>query len=415
MTRSMDEQMKKILILGAGVYQVPLIQTAKDTGYYTIVSSTPGEWPGFALADQVCYVDTTDKEGVLEIARREQISGICTTGTDVASVTMGYVNEQMGLTGLSERAAFRTSDKTVMQQTFHENGVSSASFIRANSLEEAVDAAESIGYPVVIKCVDSSGSRGITTVRQESELEKAFLEALQYSRKDYVIVEEKLSGTEIGVDGLIQNGELLFLAPHHKIVCKRCNKTITAGHQFPYRKSPELMEAIDREIRLAVKAMGFDNCAFNADVFVEGNKVSIIEIGGRCGATCIPELISCCFGFDYYEQLIRLALGKPVEIPSGDAQTPCMAKLIMSPVDGTITGIDEALFDRIREEDVLISMDFDIGHPVDSMINGSQRIGQFIVKTDSDSAFAEIERRIQQGIFINGQSLDKLWEQEKDD
>ena len=54
------DRMKKILILGASIYQVPLIQTAKRLGFYTIVASIPGEYPGFALADKVYYINTVD-------------------------------------------------------------------------------------------------------------------------------------------------------------------------------------------------------------------------------------------------------------------------------------------------------------------------------------------------------------------
>ncbi|MBQ6401037.1 MAG: ATP-grasp domain-containing protein [Firmicutes bacterium] len=405
--------MKKVLILGAGIYQVPLIRAAKNAGLYTIVSSIPGDWPGFAEADQIYCVNTTDKEGILQIAREEKIDGICTTGTDVAAATIGYVNEKLGLHGLSEASAARTSDKTIMQETFHRGNVSSAAYIRADSPQEAMEAAEKIGYPVVVKCVDSSGSRGITAVHRPEDIEQAFAEALAHSRKDYVIVEEKLAGVEIGVDGLIQDGKLVFLAPHHKIVCKRFNKTITAGHSFPYHGSDALLAEIEKQIRTAIEAMGFDNSAFNSDAFVDGDHVSIIEIGGRAGATCIPELITHCFGFNYYEQILRLAFGQPVELPGEKATVPCMAKLIMSPVDGFITKLDREGFEELRRDGVDLSMDFAIGHAVDSMINGSQRIGQFIVPTQDEEELNLIERRVNRCIYVNGKTLDELWQQEE--
>ena len=81
--------MKKIMILGAGIYQVPLIETAKRMGLYTIVVSIPGNYPGFALADKVYYENTVDDEKILEIAREENIDGIVTTGTDVCVITIG--------------------------------------------------------------------------------------------------------------------------------------------------------------------------------------------------------------------------------------------------------------------------------------------------------------------------------------
>ena len=81
--------MKKVIILGAGIYQVPLIRKAKELGIYTIVCSIPGDYPGFALADKVCYENTTDCAAILKVAEAEKSDGILTTGTDVAVRTIG--------------------------------------------------------------------------------------------------------------------------------------------------------------------------------------------------------------------------------------------------------------------------------------------------------------------------------------
>ena len=83
--------MKKLLILGAGIYQVPLINTAKRLGIYTIAASIPGNYPGFELADKIYYENTTDYEAILKIAKEENIDGIVTAGTDVAVITIGNV------------------------------------------------------------------------------------------------------------------------------------------------------------------------------------------------------------------------------------------------------------------------------------------------------------------------------------
>jgi len=97
--------MKKILILGAGIYQAPLIKKAREMGLYSVVLSIPGNYPGFALADKVLYVDTTDYQKVCEAAREEAVDGICTAGTDVAIVSLGYACEKLGLPGISHDAA----------------------------------------------------------------------------------------------------------------------------------------------------------------------------------------------------------------------------------------------------------------------------------------------------------------------
>ena len=182
--------MKKIMILGAGIYQVPLIRTARRMGLYTIVVSIPGDYPGFALADKIYELNTRDKEAILAAAEKEQIDGICTSGTDVAVSTIGYVCEKMHLSGIPYEAAEILTDKAKMKDAFRQGGVSAADGMRVRSAEEAQKAAEQLGYPVVVKRVDSSGSRGITVVEHSGQIEEAYENARNGSARDYV-----LSGT----------------------------------------------------------------------------------------------------------------------------------------------------------------------------------------------------------------------------
>ena len=397
------------MILGASIYQVPLIKTAKRLGLYTIVASIPGEYPGFAVADKVYEINTTDKEAICRVCEEEQVDGICTTGTDVAVATIGYVCERLHLAGLSEQAAMLATDKAKMKEAFRKGRVSASAFYRAESYEEACAAAEALGYPVVVKRVDSSGSRGITIVREPSQLREAYDNALDRSRKPYVLVEEMLGGTEIGVDGMVQNGELVFLAPHEKFVYHTDKITIPAGHGFPYRGSEKVLSEIERQMRLAVQALGLDNCSVNADVFVDGDKVSIIEIGGRTGATCIPELISMYYGFDFYEKILQNALGQPVQFEAEKQGVFCMAKLLMSPVNGVITQIQEKWLQRLREKGIVIALDFPVGHAVEAMENGTTRIGHVVAEADSVEALDNIVRKVYRCIFVDGTSLEELW------
>lgn len=397
------------MILGASVYQVPLIKTANSLGIRTIVSSIPGNYPGFDFACKSYHANTIDKDAILKIAEEENIDGITTSGTDVAVATIGYVNEKMGLSGVSLEAAGNTTDKAEMKEAFRRGGVCASDFYRVSELEEARAAAEKIGYPVVVKCVDSSGSRGINTVKSEDGLEYAFNEAMRVSRKGYVLVEEMLKGHEIGVDGIVSGGRILFLAPHLKFTYQNGGTTITAGHAFPYRADKAVLDEIRRQIELAVRALKIDNCAFNSDLFVDGDRVSIIEVGGRAGATCIPELISRTYGFDYYEAIISCALGEPVHVSDAKARGS-MAKLLMSPVDGIITDIKEDVINELRERGIDIALDYGKGQAVEAMINGTTRIGHVVAFADMEEELDELMRNVYRCIYVDGISLEERWE-----
>ena len=161
--------MKKILILGAGIYQVPLIETAKRLGIYTIVASIPGNYPGFELADKVYYENTTDYKKILSIARREEVDGIVTAGTDVAVITIGKVCDALGLRGLSFEAAEIATDKLLMKQCYEKYGVRSAKFRRVSFDDpHYANIIADLTLPVMFKSVDSSGSRGIVKVDDPS-------------------------------------------------------------------------------------------------------------------------------------------------------------------------------------------------------------------------------------------------------
>lgn len=405
--------MKKIMILGAGIYQVPLILEAKRKGYYTIVVSYQGHYPGFALADKCCYLDTTDEEAVLEAAKEEQIDGICTTGTDVAMHTVGYVCRRLGLSGLPYEASLVVTDKFRMKEAFAKGGVSSARFYKTYSLSEAQQYFAQMqaggADAAMVKAVDSSGSRGITKVTNVVELEHAYLEAQRVTHQPYILLEEFVEGHEIGVDGFISNGEITLMLPHEKFVFRTGGTTIPAGHGFPLQCDPELYAEVCRQMELAVRATGLDNCAFNADVLVRGRQAWILEIGGRAGATGIPELVSIYSGFSFYEKILENAMGHVPDFTVKD-QTPCMSGLLFSPVNGLVTEVDETGLEELRAQGIRVSLDYEVGEGVPKVQNGSDRIGQFIVQGDFPEDPAEIRSRIYEKILVSGRTLCELWD-----
>ena len=401
--------MKKMMILGAGIYQVPLIQCARRMGFETIVVSIPGVYPGFEIADRVLMIDTRDKEQVLRVAMAEQIDGICTTGTDVAVSSIGYVCDKMHLAGIPQHAAELLCDKARMKEAFLKGGVRCAQGRRVYSYPEAAACAKELGYPVAVKRVDSSGSRGITMVYEEKDLERAFEHARERSNQQYVLVERMLKGCEIGVDGYIRDHRIAFLAPHTKFVYRAEYSTVPVGHAFPCSLSAAVLDDIREQMQRALDAVGADNCCFNADVFIDGEKSYVIEVGGRCGATCIPELISVYYDFDYYEAMLLEASGTRAHFPEQEKGVPCMAKLMTSPVEGTITGIDASGLEEMKKSGIDVMIDHPVGAHVFAMSDGTDRIGHVLMKTDHEKTLDAAMSQARRCVMINGRNLEELW------
>ncbi|MCQ2546195.1 MAG: ATP-grasp domain-containing protein [Clostridia bacterium] len=400
--------MKKILILGAGIYQVPLIKTAKRMGLYTIVASIPGNYPGFELADKVYYENTTDYGRILAIARKEKIDGIITTGTDVAVITIGRVCDTLGLSGLSFKAAEIATDKLLMKSCYEKYGVRTAKFRKILfDNENYADELSGLELPLMFKSVDSSGSRGITKVNSPDEFDAARNYVLDNTRSNYFIVEEYIEGEEFGAQAFVHKGEIQFILPHGDYVFKG-DTGVPIGHFAPYDLSDEVIEDSKQQLRMAIDAMGLDNCAINADFILKDGKTYVLEIGGRSGATCLAELVSIYYGYDYYEKILRTALGEDVDFSAGDGTpadkcvgTPNASMLLMSDRDGVI--VSQTNKNPENPDIVDVQFDFQPGAQVHKFKVGPHRIGHVITKGETldsavatlNDALAEIEIKVE--------------------
>ena len=391
--------MKKILILGAGTYQVPLIKTAKKLGIYTVVTSIAGNYPGFKFADKVYYENTTDYRKILSIARREQVDGIVTAGTDVAVITIGKVCDALGLKGLTARAAEIATDKLKMKEAYEANGVRTARYRKIYFDNKYFkDAISHLQLPLMFKSVDSSGSRGIVKVTSPDQFDHARNIVLENTRSDYFIVEEYIEGDEFGAQAFVQDGKLEFILPHGDYVFKG-DTGVPIGHFAPFELDPDFIEDAREQLRKAVEAMKLDNCAINADFIMKDGKTYVLEIGGRSGATCLAELTSIFYGFDYYEKILRVAVGEKVDFtPEVDPDLPAggvpnASMLLMSDKDGHIVSQED-----LNEPDpdiVEVQFDYKPGDPVHAFRVGPHRIGHVITKGKSlDDAVALLHKAL---------------------
>lgn len=371
--------MKKLMVMGAGVYQVPLIKKAKEMGIHTIVVSIPGNYPGFAIADEVCYENTVDYDKVLEVAKEKQIDGIVTAGTDVAVITIGKVCDEMGLSGLSFEAAQIASNKILMKEKYEEYGVRTARFRKLSFDDDMYEKTKELNFPLIFKTVDSSGSRGIVRVDSVEAFESAREVVRSATRSDSFIIEEFIEGEEFGAQAFVYRGKVQFILPHGDYVFHG-DTGVPIGHFAPYDLKEEIIADAKVQLEKAVRAMGLDNCAINADFILKDGKTYVLELGGRSGATCLAELVSLYYGFDYYEKMILAALGEDVDFPQEHA-VPNASMLLRSDKDGVIRSIENS---NEPDEDIYeIQFDYKPGDTVHKFHVGPHRIGHVVTKGET--------------------------------
>lgn len=385
--------MKKALILGAGIYQLPLIRKAKEMGLFTLVASSAGKYPGFALADKTCFVDTTDVDGIVRLAREEQIDCVCTTGTDVAIRSLGIVCDALHLPGISEYSGALATNKRKMKGQFEADGVCTARFREVQSFEQLQAAFGLFEKPVICKAVDSSGSRGIIRVDSEDQLREAYQYVMSATQKKSFIVEEFISGVEFGAQAAVFNGEVQFVMPHGDILFH--GKTdVPIGHFVPYAIPENVAREARRQLELSVRSLGLTTCAINADFILRNGQVYVLEIGARAGATCLPELVSIYYGIDFYEYILELSLGICHALDFSPKH-PCGNLLITSDKGGVLDGIE---VDESGIEIVETVLDYHPGDIVPQFRVGPDRLGHVVLKAAGEEQvradLAELPSRI---------------------
>lgn len=301
---------KRLLILGAGRGQIGLYKAAKELGIKTIAGTMPGDsLPCIELVDEVCYMDISNPEDVLSKSFDLNLDGVATCCLDTGIVSLGKVCDNLKLTGLTERAAAMCGDKLKMKQAFIDYGVSTAMFYRIGTEQELQKALETLQMPVIIKATDLQGSRGIYIAQTKEEVLIGYREAMKLTRKDYCIIEEFIEGEEFGAQSFVFNNEILFVLPHGDETYMS-HTAVPVGHYVPLEYDDSIVRKIEIEVKKAIKAIGLNNCAVNVDMILKGEKIYIIEITGRVGANCLPELVEINFGIEYYKMIALMALSE---------------------------------------------------------------------------------------------------------
>ena len=126
------------MILGAGVYQLPLISAAQSRGFCAIVVSRKGDYPGIQIADKFLEIDTTDSKSILDSAREYSICGIATSGSDVCIPSVGLVVDSLGLSGSGFESSLKSMNKKAMKQAFLSFDVPTPRFGIAESINETL-------------------------------------------------------------------------------------------------------------------------------------------------------------------------------------------------------------------------------------------------------------------------------------
>lgn len=378
--------MEKIMILGAGAAQIPLIRAARAMGYEAVAASIPGPYPGLAEADTVSYTDIADPQAVADAAEALGVSAVATCCMETGLPALAYTCRRLALPGISPAAAECSVNKLSMKRAFAAHGVLSARFCELRSAAGLDGTIQALGLPLVVKAVDLQGSRGVTVAKTRQQALDALEESLRLTAMDYCIAEEFIPGENIGAEAFVQDGRVVFVLPDGT-VSHRGSVNIPIGHYAPLDRPEPVLQRIRREVEKAIAACGLDNCAVNVDLVLRGDEPYIIELTARAGATCLPELVSIYYGIDYYRMILMAALGQDV-LPLFAQRRPVpranASAMLRAERDGVVRSVrlPEPLPENVYDLHLIVKP----GDRVKKFSSTGDRIGQLIVEGDTAAA-----------------------------
>ena len=310
--------MKKILLLGGSAQQIVAIKTAKQLGYYTVLCDFLTDNPGQYEADKFYLVSTTDKAAVLEVAQKEHVDGVLAYASDPAAPTAAYIAEKLGLPGNPCQSVEILCNKDRFRKFLLENGFSVPKANGYASVEDALNDKVYYEYPIIIKPVDSSGSKGATVLHSEEEgLTDALEFAFSFSRCHRVIVEhfiEKKHPYLIGGDVFIEDGKIVLWG---LLNCHRdnsVNSLVPVGKSYPLQLETEDVQRVKETLVSMVERLGIRNGSMNVELVVDkSNRVWPIDVGPRSGGNMIPDLLGDMFGVDIAEMSVEAAMGTAIK------------------------------------------------------------------------------------------------------
>lgn len=386
--------MKKILLLGGSAQQVVAIETAKKLGYYTILCDFRDDNPGQFVADKFYLVSTTNKEAVLNVAEREKIDGILAYASDPAAPTAAYVAEKMGLPGSPYKSVDILCNKDKFRTFLSENDFCTPTAKGYDSIEEALFDLNNHYYkfPVIVKPVDSSGSKGVGQINNIEEAKSKLKYAMNFSRGKKIIVEEFVEkfGYQIAGDGLSIDGKLVFRYFANDHFNSECvNPFVPISASFPYNMSRKVQTKIHTEIQRLLSALEMRTTTYNFDMRIDKDyNVYLMEVAPRDGGNYIPDVIKYATGVDLVECSVKAAMGENIVLPEVNPQGYFSYFAVHSLKSGILENIDisEEAKRHIIENHIIKRT----GDEISAFSGANTTLGCLIMKFDSMEQMLEM-------------------------
>lgn len=397
---------KKILLLGGSEQQIIAIKTAKRLGYYTVLCDYLIDNPGQYHADKFYLESTTDPEAILHVAEKERVSGILAYASDPAAPTAAYVAEKLGLPGNPYESVKILCEKDLFRDFLSRHNFNTPFSKGYDEISSAVKDLENNVYklPVIIKPVDSSGSKGVSRVDDLIGINEKLQYAMQFSKKRRIIIEEwvEKNGYQVAGDGLSIDGKLVFRYFGNDHFDERCeNPFVPIAASFPYNMPDSVHDKIHETIQRLLTELNMKTCTYNFDIRIDKDyNVYLMEVAPRSGGNYIPNVIKYATGVDLVEYSVRAAMGEKISAPKNYQGNGYWSYFAVHSLNNGILDsitIRDELIDKIIENHIIKQK----GNTISSFVGANSTLGCLIMKFKSMDEMLDMMDRSDRWISVN--------------
>ncbi len=340
---------KTILLLGASSDQLYAIRTAQAMGLNTLVVDANPNAVGFSISDDYAVVSTRDVESLKQMVDQYhsngyQIAGVLVQGSDIPHIVCSLA-EYIDTPHIPMQAALLSTHKLKMKQHFYKSGVAIPWFSSVKTPDHLRMVIKERGYPLIIKPVDRSGSRGVYYLDGTRNIDELFADAQALSLCGDVLVEEFLDGLQISTETIMYRGKAYtpgFVDRNYDMLSKYLPNIIENGGTEPSSVTYEQRLSIESLVEKAAISLGVTDGVVKGDIVLSPDGPKIIEVATRLsGGDFSESLIPLGIGVNIVEAALNIAMGNEVAL---DKLKPRWSRVVLNryffPEPGTLKSID---------------------------------------------------------------------------
>ena len=403
---------KKLMLLGGVRYLLPVIEAAHKLGAYVITVDYLPNNIAHKYSDEYVNVSIIDREGVLKAAQERQVDGILSFGVDPGVVTAAYVAEKMGLPSPPLKSVEILQNKDKFRDFLETNGFNCPWHKGYENKEDALNDFSRVAnfakdtsdkeheedegkFPIIVKPVDSAGSKGCKRVDSFDELSAAIDGAISESHSGRFIIEQflELKGHQTGSDCFSIDNELVFCSFDSQYFDKDAsNPYAPIAHIWPSDMPNAAQKELRGELQRLIRLLNMGTSIYNVEarVSVDG-KPYIMEVSPRGGGNRLAEVLKLATGQDLIENDVRFALGLPLlKVADANYDGVWVDYVLHSVKGGSFNEIElDSDFKgrHVRDLSVYLAK----GEPARSFIGADRAIGTVFMRFDS---YMEAERAV---------------------